>query len=155
MKAGARSFDCGVRLSRNSKSKQLSGACFRASSLVFSLQQKGDRKAMSAPFCTTRKTARFSGKHATGAFRSLQNLFTHIRKLPHFDTRFGVAQERCSPLQKRVFSVCAGRSFGAFWPRAQNLSERKFFGSKRVSKWGNFLISINFFCKQRSGFKNP
>ena len=79
------------------------------------------------------------------AFRSLQNLFTHIRKLPHFDTRFGVVQERCSPLQKRVFSVCAGRSIGAFWPRAQNLSERKFFGSKRVSKWGNFLISINFF----------
>ena len=33
-----------------------------------------------------------------GADELLQNFFTHIRKLPHFDTRFGVAQTLYKPL---------------------------------------------------------
>ncbi len=45
----------------------------------------------------------------------LQNFFTHIRKLPHFDTRFGVAQARCGSPQKRAFCKCPGKSIGAFY----------------------------------------
>ena len=78
----------------------------------------------------------------------LQNFFTHIRKLPHFDTRFGAAQARCGSPQKRVISICAGRSVGAFLTCTPQCQVWQFLSSKRVSKWGNFLISINFFCKR-------
>ena len=78
----------------------------------------------------------------------LQNFFTHIRKLPHFDTRFGAAQTRSSPTQKRAICIYPGRSVGAFLLSEHMSLEGQFFGSKRVSKWGNFLISINFFCKR-------
>ena len=78
----------------------------------------------------------------------LQNFFTHIRKLPHFDTRFGVAQTRSSPTQKSAFCIYAGRSVEAFLLSEHMSLEGQFSASKRVSKWGNFLISINFFCKR-------
>ena len=83
----------------------------------------------------------------------LQNFFTHIRKLPHFDTRFGVAQTRCSPTQKREISICAGRSLGTFLLSWHMCLEGQFLGSKRVSKWGNFLISLISFCKSRADFR--
>ena len=75
----------------------------------------------------------------------LQNFFTHIRKLPHFDTRFGAVLPRWSPPQKAVFSVYAGRSVVAFLLSWHMCLKGQFLGSKRVSKWGNFLISLNFF----------
>ena len=77
--------------------------------------------------------------------RALQKSFTHIRKLPHFDTRFGVAQARWSPPQKSAFCIYAGRKVEAFLLSWHMCLEGQFLGSKRVSKWGNFLISINFF----------
>ena len=85
----------------------------------------------------------------------LQNFFTHIRKLPHFDTRFGAVLPRWSPPQKAVFSVYAGRSVEAFLLSWHMCLEGQFLGSKRVSKWGNFLISLNFFCKPCASFINP
>ena len=80
----------------------------------------------------------------------LQNFSVHIRQIPHFDTRFGVAQALSSPPQKRAFCILPGRRVGAVLLRAENCSKWQFLGSKRVSKWGNFLISINSFCKRSS-----
>ena len=85
--------------------------------------------------------------------RALQNFLLHIRKLPHFDTRLGVAQARCGSLQKRVFCILPGRRVGAVLLRAENCSGGQFLGSKRVSKWGNYLISLIRFCKSRAGFR--
>ena len=84
---------------------------------------------------------------------ALQNFLLHIRKLPHFDMRFGVAQARCGLSQKRVFCILPGRRVGAVLLRAENCSKWQFLGSKRVSKWGNFLISLIRFCKSRAGFR--
>ncbi len=85
-------------------------------------------------------------------YQALQNLFIHIRKLPHFDTRFGVAQACFMSLQKRAFCLCAGRSVVSFWVTSHHCSEGQFLGLKRVSKWGNFIISLKFFCKRCAGF---
>ena len=134
-------------LSRNSTSKQLSGACFRASSLVFSPQQKSQKSNECTALQTPQGSA-FLWEACGWCVTRLQNFFTHIRKLPHFDTRFGVAQARFMPLQKPAFSKCPGRSVAAFLLSRQMCPKDQFSASKRVSKWGNFLISINFFCKQ-------
>ena len=80
--------------------------------------------------------------------RSLQKFFTHIRKVPHFDTRFGAAQTRCGSPQKGPFCKCAGKSVVTFLLACRMRLGRLFFGSKRVSKWGIFLISINIFCRK-------
>ena len=85
--------------------------------------------------------------------RALQNFLLHIRKLPHFDTRFGVVLALSSPPQKRAFCILPGRRVGAVLLRAENCSKWQFLGSKRVSKWGNFLISLIRFCKSRAGFR--
>jgi len=108
--------------------------------------------------CRSAITRRYSGGTIFYAVRAssicaLQNFLLHIRKLPHFDTRFGVAQARCGSPQKRVLYICPGRSVGAVLLRAENCSGRQFLGSKRVSKWGNFLISLIRFCKSRAGFR--
>ena len=83
-----------------------------------------------------------------GADELLQNFFTHIRQIPHFDTRFGGAQARFRPPQKRPFCKCPGKCVAAFLFSRQMCIAGRFLGSKRVSKWGNFLISIKSFCKQ-------
>lgn len=92
-------------------------------------------------------TARFT-RVARSWHLGLQNFFTHIRKLPHFDTRFSVAKVRCGSPQKRAFSKCPGRSVVACLTTSQFCSRGQFLGSKRVLKWGIFLISLNFFVKQ-------
>ncbi len=84
--------------------------------------------------------------------RALKNFLLHIRKLPHFDTRFGAVLARLKPPQKSAFSISAGIWTRAFLLRAENCSGRQFLGSKRVSKWGIFLISLIRFCKSRSAF---
>ena len=85
--------------------------------------------------------------------RVLQNFLLHIRKLPHFDTRLGVAQARCGSPQKRAFCVFPGRRVGAFLSCVLQCKVWQFLGSKRVSKWGNFLISLISFCKSRAVFR--
>ena len=116
------------------------GACRSAARLAQALVRAlPARSRFSASLCRENRLAEWV----------LQNFFTHIRKLPHFDTRFGVAQTCCSPPQKRAFSICAGRRLGTFLICAQHCSEWQFSASKRVSKWGNFLIWTNFFCKRQ------
>ena len=72
----------------------------------------------------------------------LQNFLFHIRKLPHFDTRFGVVLERCRPPQKSRFYKCPGKCVAVILRSEHMCLEGPFSASKRVSKWGNFLISL-------------